>query len=777
MTARGVPSALAPVKAVIPALFLIACEPLSEDRQAPRPAEAPTATRADSPLVLVSTAVYSPLGLTDPTADYLSVADRLTIHQLAASGTDATGISELLSTASAEPESPARTLTLTLLFERLTELDPVAAARTAASRHFGLNEYLTTRIFATAARRDARAALGALIEMSDTAPANYVSRAASAVLAEIRDDARLIGAWIDAVESLPTGSSGPRSSLGRQIAFNSDSLVAEGIAALIAIDMRAGFDRMLGFPDQMQSGIVRRIDSNFGTASPEQALEFAMSIPDLDLRTALRGSVFEAWGRTDPVAAMRYAASHLDPDDAVNRALLLGLAGGVGSAVSRGGNTAEILALAERLPFEVAVRIRSSVVSMVARNDPLAAAALLDSMAGGERLSGLNTVADAMFNLDPVVAFQWALEQQQPTIERRVLGRIARSDPELALSLVFAGRASEPSSAIAEVVQSIVDKDPAAAPGIARRLTEQLRPESTLYQNAVVELMDEWMREAPEAALDWATTEGSGISAAGWTEIIDRVARNTTLTAAYAGRVPAEVRGDLLRKAAYDFANRNPDGAINWLQQFRADADAFELGMVGVIQQFSHTDVQRGARLLQEMLPELDARIARYAFDTFATNWAEKNPRAAANWAARLSDPASRQTAAGSIARAWTQQDSREAEGWILSLPQGSVRDEALLVHLVYTVREELPDDGYLAAFSSDLARTRAVFNVIANTADTEMSGTRAWLRRARLSPQMREQAEQAIDRIEQVRSGAGAMLAPGTQITIPVTLRIPETP
>jgi hypothetical protein len=132
----------------------------------------------------------------------------------------------------------------------------------------------------------------------------------------------------------------------------------------------------------------------------------------------------------------------------------------------------------------------------------------------------------------------------------------------------------------------------------------------------------------------------------------------------------------------------------------------------------------------------------------FASLWAEKDPRSAANWLATL--PANEQTnVIRTIARNWVETNWPDASRWIATLT-GDVRDEALSAAVLREGATEFDSLSTALSIGNEELRNNMVANVIRNWAATDPKAAEGWVTGSPLSSEQREHLRSIISETQQ---------------------------
>jgi hypothetical protein len=215
---------------------------------------------------------------------------------------------------------------------------------------------------------------------------------------------------------------------------------------------------------------------------------------------------------------------------------------------------------------------------------------------------------------------------------------------------------------------------------------------------------------------------------------------------AQSGQIPAVAREQWMQGVAQGYAQNDPQGAIDWLAQYRAEP-WYARAATNAAMQLAQRDGPAAARFVDAIDTERFGPQAQQLVTTIATSWANRDPAAAAEWAMDRGNPQERTNAIGSVVRAWSGQDAAAARQWTLRLPQGAMRDKALTTILQTTVSQGSGlDAGLLNAFTSDAARQQAVLQVAQGLAYNDLARARTVVDGYLTDPALRAQGERLLD-------------------------------
>jgi hypothetical protein len=225
-----------------------------------------------------------------------------------------------------------------------------------------------------------------------------------------------------------------------------------------------------------------------------------------------------------------------------------------------------------------------------------------------------------------------------------------------------------------------------------------------------------------------------------------------------------------LNGVAGAYAQTDPRGALDWIEQFRGSPEYDDTAMA-VILPASRVDPEAAAHAAESLGRE---QYRRQAITQVAMGWAQRDPARAAAWASGISDPASRQSAVSIIGGMWSQQDPSAAQAWILTQPAGQSRDGALLSLISVTARNTIPDDSLMAGFSDERARLAGVQGAASFIAQRDAAAARAFVEAHVADPAQRERILSFVAQFPArtgivVNSAGGLMMPPGGLPTGPV--------
>lgn len=405
----------------------------------------------------------------------------------------------------------------------------------------------------------------------------------------------------------------------------------------------------------------------------------------------------------------------------------------------------ELLAIADSLEPQIAASAQYSALQSIAETDPQAALELLQEVpAGGQRMRLLKGVAKGYAQTDMDAALAWA--QSLPAHEQNqavsaVLGVIAGTDADRAVghAVSLKDRRDRMRAMQHVLMRSVYGSGNGDQVGRRLLAIEQ----DDVREQSLDVFTSMWAAADPEAALEWMLENDVGTDSRGFLRVAREMAEHDPAAAIrMTNRVPADARDAWITQIAGSYARVDPQGAMNWLQQFQGQP-RYEAALAAVAQHSAEHDPKRVAALVPTIG---DAGRAGTVAAAAAGSWSRKEPRAAAHWALQLTDENVRSAAVAEVANQWADSDSAAAEQWVLSLASGPTRDNALRAVVSATARDARPLERLFDAFSSDHSREQAAQLVVYALARRDMQQARAFLDEYVSDAAMRQRLEQRID-------------------------------
>jgi hypothetical protein len=647
---------------------------------------------------------------------------------------DATELAAMIAQAAAQAPSTDRELALAVLFQRYAELDAVRAVRLA--RELRVGAAALGAVYGAWARTAPDQVLAALSTVDSPEDAAGV---ALALIAALGDDAAAVErvAAVLAAREEEAPLAGVVPPFGPAISPVGPVAFAPPRSALALTAQR------------------------WADLDPRRALAATRDIADERVRLAFETAALRALVRVAPDEVFAHLASLDVP------AAELGVITGTLVELAR-ADPERLLNAARGLPPDVRRIAESAALQQLAERDPLAAFRHVERMsAGAEREGLLQVVARAYGRRDAAAALAWAQAMPgQPMLVGAVIAGVAERDVDGALDLAL-GLASprDRLQALQTAVMAGARQDSTAEATANRLLTLDPAIRDSLASMAV----SMWASRSPDNAMRWLLANAGSASPNAFQQIGLQIARRDPQNAlAYSAQVPPAAREQWVQGVAQGYAQTDPRGAIDWLGRYRGE-QWYGRAASTVAMAVAQRDGAAAARLVDEIdMADLGPQERRLV-NVVATNWANQDATAAADWSAGRPTDVERQAAVQSVVAVWSNRDVDGARQWTLRLPQGALRDTALTPLLRATTMQGSggPDIGLLNAFASDRGRQAAVFQVVQALANSDAARARAIADAHLDDPNFRAQAESFI---EAARNGPRRPIGIGvTQSVTPI--------
>ncbi|HSC15403.1 MAG TPA: hypothetical protein VLI71_09820, partial [Gammaproteobacteria bacterium] len=446
---------------------------------------------------------------------------------------NASELAAMIKQAAAEPKSTERELALAVLLKRYSELDALGAVRLAREARVG--GMALSAVYGAWARKAPGQALAALSTVESPEAAATVAIALIEALGNDAAAVRRVGAVLAAREADDSASA-----VSPAVPFFTPAGPA-GFAPLSALALTA---------------------QRWADLDPRRAVAVAREVDDERLRLALESAALRALARTSPDEAF----AHFARLDGASRQL--GALGGTLIDLAR-ADPQRLLAAVAGLPADARRPAESAALQQLSERDPLAAVRYVEQMrAGPERDQMTQIVARNYGKRDAEAALAWARSQPgRNNLVASVIAGIAEQDPHRALDLALALPPMERDTAVQFVTMTAARQD-SDVEAIANRLVAL--DDSQLHDSIAFNVVSMWAMRSPDTAMSWLLANGQSAPPSLFMQMGHQLAmRGPSDAIAYTSQVPAAARDFWMHGIAQGYAQNDPQGAIDWLAQFR----------------------------------------------------------------------------------------------------------------------------------------------------------------------------------------------------------------
>lgn len=606
---------------------------------------------------------------------------------------DSAGLQQLVFEADRIADDGARTRSLTILFQRLAELDPQSGVAIARIPSFAASPHIERTVWSTWAQLDLDAALAAAASEPSWERRDSIAQALYAALgfAENEDTVR-----VEHALGIPP-SPIARSRYVRMLAERSPG---EAIDLVNALD-EASVDRAL------LVAMGHAIGIQFGQRA--NVYEGRLSNPE-------HREVFRE--------GMVRAQAELDPDAAIQRML----------GVSRTQKDDENLTIALNA---VALRDVDRIIAFFE-----------ETTSEKDRMAIGSAIVRALARTDPRRAIDWAVENDRG-VERRFLYQaleaVARKDPQLALEFAeTVGQQDRRINFVHIVLRTVAKSDRAFALSYIESIED-----SQIRSGAATALIQQWAQEDPDGAVDWALANGYFDDRRILQSLGGQIARSDVDAAI---RLLPHIEGQELLRWRYEITNallmqRSMAEAQLFVAQFEGTSD-YEQLQTAIIGRVGNQDVDTAVRMIGELST---VRARDRAYQQLAMTQAMNDPADAARWIDEIEGSEPRRQSIEFLLRSWSNQDEAAARRWIERMPEGRDRDDSIIT-VAASWSEATPVRNRLIESVTDPAKRAKARQVqIAAIARTDWRNAEVMLAASSLSSAEKAAVRQAIDRYKSV--------------------------
>lgn len=559
---------------------------------------------------------------------------------------DSAQLQHLIEQSNRIADASSRSASLSVLFNRLTVVDPHTAIAIASGPSFASDPRVTYAVWFSWSKRDLNEALTAANAMPSMA--NKIA-AADALYRAYGNLGSAETKKIESTLGIPP-SNAIKTRYLETLASESPEKAINYISKVL--------------PPSEQRAAVAALGKYFARTNPQQTESFKNLLSSERLQKSYESAFMSTLAQSDP-------RQLLDSKDA-----------------KRHGK-------AQRSAIEqlAKIDINEATAYFAAETDPKT------------RLNLASGITRALARIDPYQAIDWARNNDESgkhkLLERAVMA-IVEDHPQIALAEVAnVGDEWQRNAIAAKVIEAIAKTDPAFA---AAALEQPLDgPHKT---RAATRLIPLWAKKDPAAATAWVMQIKSQMGSYQFQSMADRLIRIDPDTAIK--MLPGLDRAtadDWLVKIATSVARtKSQSETMEFIDQYRNSPNFSKLQSV-VIPLVANEDVETATQMANRMAAGKNRdKVFAHLVSTTAT----KSPAAAAAMLNKIQGERARGSAAQSLVHQWTQSDPNAAHNWVNTLREGKMRDDAIVALL--SSNQELNDVpmSLINSVSSDSARSQA---------------------------------------------------------------------
>ena len=495
--------------------------------------------------------------------------------------------------------------------------------------------------------------------------------------------------------------------------------LVEAAGALSMEEIPGLIARIRSMPPDVREMLMPYAISRWAQMDPKAAGDYLVSLADKNGRDRAMRYVMAAFVDQGVDAAKAWATSLPPGYHRTNAVQSL-----ISSLAKR--DPLKALAIMQEMPAETRNYSYQTVFGAWAQTDAQGAAAkVMELPKGANRDGAIRSVASNWAQNSPVDAFAWAKgmqeKSQQTQAMQTVITQWASLDPQGARAAAIELPAGDMRN---NAVNTLISQMAGRNLDEAKALLGEL-PEGGARSSGESMLVNALSYSDPKAAAELVAQlpsdrkKGNEV-----TNVAGRFARSDTASAiAWAESLPAETRNSAFAGIAYSWSQQDPKAAFDYY----AKHELMNEGGFMVNQalrnwaQGDSTEALAWARTLP------DGKLKDRALSTVVVAMADNDPREAAKMINSL-PVSSQDDAAGSLAARWATNDPGAASQWAAALPEGDARSKATRnVVATWAERDVAKTAAWLEKLPAGISRDAAVVEFSRQVTDKDPAGAAAW--------------------------------------------------
>lgn len=600
---------------------------------------------------------------------------------------DSAGVQDLIYQTIRVADASDRRAGLSILFARLTDIDPRSAVAIAGRAPFTAERSVEPSIWRTWARYDLEGALNAASTLS---PLTRKVRAAESIYGAHGYIGNSITLQIEDALGVPP----------------SKWIKSQYIQSLAADSPESAFEYLNELrPLSEQNNAALTLGDYFGQSSPGRAEGYASLISQKSARSVYESRVIDAIAKINPT--MMLDRWMKDPDMRK-----------YGAAISTAIAQLAYTDLEQAIRYVHATENRQMKQLMS------------------------HSITQALAANDPERALEWARDSSighDKSVYQQAIMLVSVSHPNVAMEAINdMPVGNERDSLTALVVSSIAQSDPV----IALATVEQM-PAGPGKQQAAQYLLMHWVRVDSQAAFSWAIDNTEVLGPQALRNVSNQlISQDPEAAMQMLPRLDKKTAGEWSVRIVRALANQqSPAAAEVFMSRYR-DTPEYSQMQATLIPQVAQTDVVRAKSMADGMA---DGKDRDTVYVQLIGIVASRDPHQAASWLASVQDEHSRSQAVSSLVQSWSQADPASAARWVKNLPADKTRDSAIstLVNASQTFSESKVN--LINSIVDDQTRSQTKIMYIYRMAQTDRNKAEAMLNSMQLDDAQRKQIEELL--------------------------------
>ena len=256
-----------------------------------------------------------------------------------------------------------------------------------------------------------------------------------------------------------------------------------------------------------------------------------------------------------------------------------------------------------------------------------------------------------------------------------MLTRWGKADPEGALTYLSGLDHRKAGGDAAVIISTLASSNPQRAVEWLEDPDNKLVNLPWMGQILAGSITKEWVRQDPQAALDWAMGVPENQRSGAYAGVLGTIAATDPVRASeLAKNLPdSNAKREIIGQIARAWSENSPTEALEWASAL--EGDDRKRAMSEAIGSLALKQPEEAASYVLAL--EEDER-SDGMIKSVAGNWARKEPAMAAQWVGELPEGKAKEGAMGDVMWNWTVADPQAASTWLLDQPQGDSRDAGI---------------------------------------------------------------------------------------------------
>ena len=532
---------------------------------------------------------------------------------------DSAGVQDLIHQTLRVADASDRSAGLSILFSRLTDIDPHSAVAMAGQSPFRAERSIESAIWRTWARRDLDKALEAVLNLSSISRRNDAAQVIYGAYGLAENDKTR---HIEEVLGVPPSSWTKRQYL--------QSLAADSPFAAV--------DYLNKLPLEEQRSAAWSLGDYIGRANLPMAESLISMISNAATRAGYEQSIYRAMGNSDPAKLLdRWLA---DP-----------------TSQKYGAGVQTAIAQLAQSDFEQAMAYYNATDNLQTR-----------------RAFG-HAIIQALALDDPMRALDWARQEDSDgrrSLYQQAIVLISQANPEVALAAAQSiENPAEKMSTLSNIIGTLANSDPAAAVSALDQM-----PDGDYKNQAAQRLLMHWVRNDAAAATEWAIDNSERYGTHLLSNVASMLVRQDPQAAInLLPRLDEQTANNLSLQIVQSLADHQSLAAAESFVAAYKNSPQYEQMYAALIPQIVQQDPARAVQIANGMSP---GTVRDNVYAQLVMQSAQTSPRQAIAWIDAIDDPGSRTGAVKALTSIWYRSDPVAANRWVSYLPSGATRDDAI---------------------------------------------------------------------------------------------------